>query len=116
MTVQELTEVTQINMTPTGLQTFVMQLPIASRLTLLKLLAESLQPEILMNLQTSQKRQWSAEFLSTFGAWEGEPLVREPQEEQTKREFPLEKFYGYIDDETFIRHPQLEQADREPLE
>lgn len=32
-------------------------------------------------VQTSQapiKRQWSAAFLSTFGAWEGE-LVRAPQ-------------------------------------
>lgn len=30
--------------------------------------------------QVSAKRQWSAEFLSTFGAWEGE-LVRAPQED-----------------------------------
>ncbi len=31
-----------------------------------------------------EKRQWSADFLSTFGAWEGE-LVRAPQEEQPER-------------------------------
>jgi len=30
------------------------------------------------------KCQWSSDFLSTFGAWEGE-LVRAPQEEQTER-------------------------------
>lgn len=34
--------------------------------------------------QASAKRQWSSEFLSTFGAWEGE-LVRAPQEEQPER-------------------------------
>jgi hypothetical protein len=37
-------------------------------------------------LKKSQKRQWSAEFLSTFGSWQGEPLVRETQEEQPERE------------------------------
>lgn len=31
------------------------------------------------------KRQWSSDFLSTFGAWEGE-LVRAPQGEQPERE------------------------------
>jgi hypothetical protein len=31
------------------------------------------------------KKQWSSDFLSTFGAWEGE-LVREPQGEQAERE------------------------------
>jgi hypothetical protein len=35
--------------------------------------------------QAPVKRQWSPEFLSTFGAWEGE-LVRAPQEEQPDRE------------------------------
>lgn len=33
-----------------------------------------------------QKRQWSQQFLSTFGAWQGEPLTREPQGEQPERE------------------------------
>jgi len=37
-------------------------------------------------LKKLQKRQWSAEFLSTFGSWQGEPLVRETQEEQPERE------------------------------
>jgi hypothetical protein len=27
-------------------------------------------------LQKKEKRQWSPEFLSTFGAWQGEPLER----------------------------------------
>lgn len=31
--------------------------------------------------QKPQKRQWSPEFLSTFGAWKGEELARLPQEE-----------------------------------
>ncbi|MBW4552614.1 MAG: hypothetical protein KME35_16125 [Aphanocapsa sp. GSE-SYN-MK-11-07L] len=34
----------------------------------------------------TKKRQWSTEFLSTFGAWQGEPLVRAPQEEASERE------------------------------
>ena len=32
------------------------------------------------------KRQWSPEFLSVFGAWEGETLVRAAQEEPSERE------------------------------
>ena len=32
------------------------------------------------------KRQWSQQFLSTFAAWQGEPLIREPQGEQPERE------------------------------
>ncbi len=32
------------------------------------------------------KREWSSEFLSTFGAWEGEALVRALQEEQAERD------------------------------
>ncbi len=35
-------------------------------------------------VQKTEKRQWSSDFLSTFGAWEGE-LVRAPQEEQPER-------------------------------
>jgi len=35
-------------------------------------------------VQKPEKRQWSSDFLSTFGAWEGE-LVRAPQEEQPER-------------------------------
>jgi hypothetical protein len=30
-------------------------------------------------VQKNQKRQWSQRFLSTFGAWQGEPLGRELQ-------------------------------------
>jgi hypothetical protein len=37
-------------------------------------------------VESRQKRQWSPEFLSTFGSWEGEPLVRAPQEEASERE------------------------------
>ena len=36
-------------------------------------------------VQKTQKRQWSQQFLSTFGAWQGEPLEREPQGEQPER-------------------------------
>jgi hypothetical protein len=36
-------------------------------------------------LQKEEKRKWSPEFLSTFGAWQGE-LERAPQEEQPERE------------------------------
>lgn len=39
--------------------------------------------EILLVYQpasTPPKRQWSQQFLSTFGAWQGEPLERAPQE------------------------------------
>ena len=28
-------------------------------------------------ISKSTKRQWSQQFLSTFGAWQGEPLIRE---------------------------------------
>ncbi|MGB2924785.1 MAG: hypothetical protein WBB82_05760 [Limnothrix sp.] len=31
-----------------------------------------------------KKRQWSPEFLAACGAWQGESLVREPQNKQTK--------------------------------
>jgi hypothetical protein len=34
--------------------------------------------------QALTKTQWSSEFLSTFGAWDGE-LVRAPQEEPSER-------------------------------
>lgn len=37
-------------------------------------------------VQKTQKRQWSQRFLSTFGAWQGEPLEREPQGEQPERD------------------------------
>ncbi|MGK7888805.1 MAG: hypothetical protein AB4042_05680 [Leptolyngbyaceae cyanobacterium] len=37
-------------------------------------------------VQKAQKRQWSQRFLSTFGAWQGEPLEREPQGEQPERD------------------------------
>ena len=38
--------------------------------------------EILIVYQPTSKptkRQWSQQFLSTFGAWQGEPLIREPR-------------------------------------
>ncbi|MEA5576167.1 hypothetical protein [Anabaena sp. UHCC 0451] len=41
---------------------------------------------VYQQVQKHQKRQWSSEFLSTFGAWEGEALERAPQEEQSERE------------------------------
>ena len=37
-------------------------------------------------IQKNQKRQWSQSFLNLFGAWKGEPLVREPQGHQPERE------------------------------
>ena len=36
-------------------------------------------------VQKTQKSQWSQQFLSTFGTWQGEPLEREPQGEQPER-------------------------------
>jgi hypothetical protein len=36
--------------------------------------------------QNTRKRQWSPAFLSAFGSWQGEALVRAPQEEQAERE------------------------------
>lgn len=36
-------------------------------------------------VQKTQKRQWSQQFLSTFGSWRGELLEREPQGEQPER-------------------------------
>jgi hypothetical protein len=36
--------------------------------------------------QNAKKREWSSAFLSAFGSWQGEALVRAPQEEQMERE------------------------------
>lgn len=36
-----------------------------------------------------EKRQWSQQFLDLFGAWEGEPLERAPQEVQPERDIML---------------------------
>jgi hypothetical protein len=41
---------------------------------------------VYQQIQKPEKRQWSSEFLSTFGAWEGEALERAPQEEQSERQ------------------------------
>ncbi len=41
---------------------------------------------VYQTVQNPSKRQWSHEFLSTFGAWQGEPLERSTQEEQPDRE------------------------------
>jgi len=79
-------ELTQDNMSPLELKRLVNQLPIANRWTLLKILVDSLQP----NIQLA--------------------LVGETNDH------PLAKFYGCIDDETFIRHPQPQQSEREPIE
>ena len=103
MTLQELTQQ-------------VLELPTVDRWALLKLLIELLQPSSLATstpntlpitstesdthplakyygciddetfVKTTMKRQWSPDFLSVFGAWEGEPLVRADQEEASKRE------------------------------
>ncbi|MEM6452222.1 MAG: hypothetical protein AAF703_18155 [Cyanobacteria bacterium P01_D01_bin.105] len=35
--------------------------------------------------QQAQKRQWSQKFLSLFGAWQGEPLERPPQDSPSER-------------------------------
>jgi hypothetical protein len=56
--------------------------------------------------QDSKKHQWFSDFISTFGAWQGEPMVRAYQEEQEKELF-LE-FYGCIQDDSFIRNHQNE--------
>lgn len=37
-------------------------------------------------IQPQVKRQWSPAFLDAAGAWQGEPLVREPQPQPTDRE------------------------------
>ena len=45
---------------------------------------------IYQSVAPTQKRTWSPGFFErTFGAWQGEPLVREPQGDLPKRE-PLE--------------------------
>lgn len=36
--------------------------------------------------QTTQKRQWSQQFLDLYGAWQGEPLKRGSQGTQPERE------------------------------
>jgi len=36
---------------------------------------------VYQSISKPAKRQWSQQFLSTFGAWQGEPLIREPQGE-----------------------------------
>jgi hypothetical protein len=41
---------------------------------------------VYQTVQNPSKRQWSPEFLSTFGAWQGEQLERATQEEQPDRE------------------------------
>ena len=103
MTLQELTQQ-------------VLELPTVDRWALLKLLIELLQPSSLPTstvtplaaapngldthplakyygciddetfVKTTMKRPWSPDFLSVFGAWEGEPLVRADQEEASERE------------------------------
>jgi hypothetical protein len=40
-------------------------------------------------ISTPPKRQWSQQFLDTFGAWQGEPLERANQEEQSERDILL---------------------------
>ena len=48
--------------------------------------------EILLVYQpvpTPPKRQWSQQVLSTFGAWQGAPIERAPQEDQPERDVLL---------------------------
>lgn len=44
---------------------------------------------VYQSTQASQKRQWSQQFLNLFGAWQGEPLERAPQESQPERNLLL---------------------------
>ncbi|MEH1809379.1 hypothetical protein [Nostoc sp.] len=39
----------------------------------------------------------------------------EPETQIETPEYPLTKFYGCIQDETFFRHPQGQQQEREPI-
>jgi hypothetical protein len=41
---------------------------------------------VYQQVQKTQKREWSSDFLSTFGSWQGEILERAPQPEQSERE------------------------------
>ncbi|MCY7367065.1 MAG: hypothetical protein LH474_02825 [Chamaesiphon sp.] len=81
---------TNVNLTIPQLQQLVTQLPINDRWGLVKILIESLQPN-LQNVRSSVEQ----------------PIADE--------DHPLAKFCGSIQDETFIRHPQGEQSEREPL-
>jgi Protein of unknown function (DUF2281) len=61
--------------------------------------AESLVQES----QTSTKRQWSSEFLSTFGAWEGE--LAKTSQEIDERGWPIgffERIYGICADDPIV--------------
>lgn len=40
----------------------------------------------------------------------------EPETQIETPEYPLTKFYGCIQDETFFRHPQGQQQEREPIQ
>jgi len=54
-------------------------------------------------IQAQAKRQWSSEFLSTFGAWEGE-LARTPQEVD-EQGWPIgffERIYGICADDPIV--------------
>jgi hypothetical protein len=70
------------------LKTQILQLSVDDRWTLLKLLVESLQPEILNPPPKSpEDLGWTPGFFErTAGSWQGEPLVRAPQEEASERE------------------------------
>ncbi|MCC5601330.1 hypothetical protein [Nostoc favosum] len=39
----------------------------------------------------------------------------QPETQTETPEYPLTKFYGCIQDETFFRHPQGQQQEREPI-
>jgi hypothetical protein len=54
-------------------------------------------------VQKPEKRQWSSDFLSTFGAWKGD-LVRAPQE-VNERGWPVgffEQTYGICADDPIV--------------
>jgi hypothetical protein len=40
----------------------------------------------------------------------------QPETQTETPEYPLAKFYGCIEDETFFRHPQGQQQEREPIQ
>jgi hypothetical protein len=40
---------------------------------------------VYQSVEAGQKPQWSQKFLTLFGAWQGDPLERAPQETQPER-------------------------------
>jgi hypothetical protein len=85
----------------------ILELSVNDRSALLQWLVESVESAI----DPVSKRQWSSDFLSTFGAWEGEPLVRAPQGEgKGKERMALVEDFKQLFKETQALH-----ADNNPL-